>query len=379
MSTYDDIVTTMLNDPQCHGIFQNATDEVAELVAYSKSDRVVITVLLPILLALGTLLNLTFINVVCRVQGMKTITNTCLINLAVAYIIFLISVSTKRLWLFTHSGNKLDVSPIGMTGIIIYNFTTNTSYFASLCFVTMVSFERFESVCKPVKKRNESAPKNLRLLLLFIWIFAMCFSLTFIPDHIRCDAICMLWPNKEKYANYANVFLRCKPNPQGFVLYSNLAQTLPFFTAFVVNVILYVKIIKGLNVNVEQSRIINREDENICFRNQVARMLIVSGSVFFFCLSPFEFISLLQATIDIVRIVDKNYSNEKFDDDTLTNLIKIVLPISYFYAVINPVLYLTMTSKYREAFKSVFTPRVRRLNRKPNQDGSRDICHESKL
>lgn len=391
MATYDEIiqkVTVMLGDPRCHGIFQNATEEVAELVAYSRSDRIIITVLLPILLALGTLLNLTFIYVVFRVQGMKTITNACLINLAVAYIIFLLSAMTKRLWLYTHSGNSLDVSPIGMPGCIIFNFTTNTSYFASLCFVTLVSFERYESVCKPHKNRNNSSvPKNFRLLLLCIWIFTMCFSLTFIPDHTRCDTICMLWPNRDEYANYAPFFVRCKPNLRGFVLYSNFAQVVPFFTAFVVNVILYAKIIIGLNVNIERSSLENKKDRNLRLRNQVAWMLIVSGTVFFLCLSPFEFVSLLQGCLDIVRLVDEDYSNERFDDDTLTNLSKIVLPISYFHPVVNPILYIAMSSRYREAFKSVFAPGVRRLYRKPNQNGSPtstvntflDICRESKL
>ena len=382
----NDRINELMEDPRCDSIF-NITEDDLELILYPTEERIVITVLLPILMVVGTLDNLMFIYVVFRVQGMKTVTNACLMSLAVADIMFLVSAMSRRLWLYTHSANKADVSPLGMSGCMLFNFITNTAYFSSLCFVTLVSYERYESVCKPQKNRtNSSVPKNFRLLLLAIWIFTMLFSLTFIPMHSHCEAKCILWPDTVEIDNLPPVWIGCHPYSPVFTVYSSFAQAVPFFIAFIVNVVLYAQIIMGLNVSIERSSLADKKDKNLRLRNQVAWMLIVNGTIFFLCLAPFEVVSLLQGVLEIQDIM--NIPEGHVTRSLLGTLTKIFLPISYFNSVVNPIIYIAMSSRYREAFKSVFSPRVRRLQyRSSNHNGSPtstvttflDICRESKL
>ena len=350
----------------------NATDDVVSILTYSTSQRIVITVLLPILMIVGTLGNLAFIYVICRVQGMKTVTNACLLNLAIADILYIVCSMTKRLWRYTQSGNNRDVSPLGMPGCILFHFTNNTAYFAALFFITLVSYERFTGVCKPQKNRSTtSIPRGYKTVLVMCWILAMTFSMTFIPDHTRCTTTCVLWPNIDLAADFSPFWVLCSSHSPKFKIYSSLAQTLPFFIAFFVNIMLYVRIIHGLNLSFEKSTLVDKKDQNIRLRNQVAWMLIVNGSVFFLCLAPFEIISLLQGAIDIHTLMDAEGELYGLNSETLDIFGSIFKPFSYLNSVVNPVIYIAMSSRYREAFKSAFAPRVRRLRyRKSNQNGS---------
>lgn len=195
--------------------------------------------------------------------------------------------------------------------------------------------------------------------------------MTFIPDHTRCTTTCVLWPNIDLAADFSPFWVLCSSHSPKFKIYSSLAQTLPFFIAFFVNIMLYVRIIHGLNLSFEKSTLVDKKDQNIRLRNQVAWMLIVNGSVFFLCLAPFEIISLLQGAIDIHTLMDAEGELYGLNSETLDIFGSIFKPFSYLNSVVNPVIYIAMSSRYREAFKSAFAPRVRRLRyRKSNQNGS---------
>ncbi|XP_072021016.1 galanin receptor 2a-like [Amphiura filiformis] len=338
----------LLEDPRCNGSVVdmfNATVEDLDLLLYSKAQRIFITVFIPLLLIVGLLDNIAFIYVVYHVQRMKTPTNICLINLAIADMLYLVSSLTKRLWQFSQSDNQNDISPIGQIGSILFNFLANTAFFASICFITLVSIERYLKVCKPLKTRGRSKSRQrfFSVLLPLIWILTMCYSATFIPDHLQCDILCVAWP--VGVARLNPMWLICRPiENHTYDVYRNFAQCLPFFTTFIIIIILYAVIIRGLSNTVKRS---TSKSKKIKMRNQVAWMLIVNGTVFFLLVSPFEVVTLIDG-IAAIKGLDP-------PDGATFILSKISLPLSYLNSAINPFIYIAMSSRYRNAFKTAFS------------------------
>lgn len=83
-------------------------------------------------------------------------------------------------------------------------------------------------------------------------------------------------------------------------------------------------------------------------RNQVAKMLVLNGIVFFCCHSPFEFISLFHMIASARNeYIIKNINIQRYI--TLSARI-----LSYISAVIDPLIYTAMCERYIQAFKHAF-------------------------
>ncbi len=89
-------------------------------------------------------------------------------------------------------------------------------------------------------------------------------------------------------------------------------------------------------------------------RNQVARLLIVSGMAFFLCYLPFftfrvndALLTLSDGTIGLT-----------FDPKLYGVLVWVVRGMSTANSVINPIVYNVTSKRYRQAFISVFTCRI---------------------
>ena len=344
-------VESLLADPRCHGIVHNtSSDFVSNYILYTPAVQVVITVLLPILFVVGTVDNLAFMYVVYNIQRMKTPTNICLINLAAADIVYLISSTTKRLWLYTQSANRHDDSPIGQSGCIVFSLISNTAFFASISFITMVSIERYFKVCKPLKTRGRSKARQrlFKIILPLLWIIALGYSLSFIPDNLTVKTVCIDWSSAGKeFSSIPPLWILCQiyNNNKTYTIYRSFAQFLPFFTAFVVSVVLYGIIIHRLHTTAKRS---TAKGKKIQIRNQVAWMLIVNGTVFFLLLAPSELLYLIDGFVAIIP-------NAKPIDGFDSMISKITMPFSYLNSVVNPIIYVAMSSRYRNAFKTTFS------------------------
>ncbi|XP_022079559.1 kappa-type opioid receptor-like [Acanthaster planci] len=356
-------------NPICSDTFQvaaNATD----LLSYSPAARTTITVFLPILLIFGILNNIAFLIVVFRVRGMKTVTNACLANLAIADIIFLVTAIGQRLYTYCKSPIYADAAPIGLVGCELGNLTKSTTYLAALCSVTLVSMERYEGVCHPQRSHNRTGTKTYRWLLLASWLGALTVSATFIPSYLKYETVCLIWP--EEFSHWPGTWSTCNPVERWWTIYTHVAQTIPFIVAFFINVALYVNIVRGLNASVRRARLTSLKDKNARLRNQIAWMLIVNGLVFFVLLGPYEILSLVKAVTPM---------------GTTAVLEEIFKCLSYTNSAINPVIYISMSSRYRAAFGVVFLPpfgknKFRKANNTSQNSAISsllDICRDSQV
>lgn len=346
------------DDPET---FMNLTVEEAQgLLLYSHWDRFYIQYILPFLLFVGVLDNTAFIYVVAKQSSMKTATNRYLVNLAIADIVFLLSVIGEKLWKYINSPFVDDDTSLGHVGCIIVPFIGDTAYFSSLIFVTLVSAEIFFAVCYPKGKSLLQHRTWSIGLTIMAWVASALTAGFLIPSNLKVNVLCFTWPEDEEICQkWPTELTTCGSTKKWFYTLAHVVQIVPFFITLILNSFLYVKIVVGLNRSIERLRShtsVKREGDTH-LRNQIARMLVVNGVVFFLLLAPFEILSLLQA----------------FQASIHANVETIIAAISralmYFNSVVNPIIYTAMSQRYREAFKSAFNPgpKCRILGSLPNR------------
>ncbi|XP_038055196.1 somatostatin receptor type 5-like [Patiria miniata] len=318
---------------------------------YNDGQIFVITILLPILLTLGILGNSAFMFVVYRRAEMRTVTNWYLTNLAVADILFLLSAIVDKIWAYYVSPIPGDNGPHGHFACVLLYLIADLTYFASLGFVTLVSFDRFLAVRRP---RASSKGRRGRRTVPFrlcaaSWILGFCFAACLIPSRGMFVRYCLKWPQEEKYQNWPSYMYVCKSREDWVDQFSNVIQTVPFFLTFALNLFLYVNIIRGLDRSIQNLGSHGMsQDKNVTMRNQIALMLVVNGVVFFCCLFPFELLVLFQV-IRVVRgtnIIPLGWHNLFFE---------ISRALAYINSVANPLIYTLMSHRYRANFKTAFS------------------------
>ncbi len=106
----------------------------------------------------------------------------------------------------------------------------------------------------------------------------------------RLRRYCTLWPDDEEYRDLPTVIQFCGAMHPDIVVFSELCKSIPFFIAMVWNIYMYARIIYALTID-DNSLAGNSNQQNAGmasaqasrFKNQVARLLIVNGSLFFMC------------------------------------------------------------------------------------------------
>ena len=327
---------------------------------YSSFESIVITVVMPCILAVGLIGNTTFLLTVARVNTMRNVTNYYLVNLAVADMFFLAMAVGEKYYRYISIGVPSYGDVFGTTGCVIIYAGVFLPFFASLMTVTIVSLERYYAICKPIQHLVIWKMKYTKRLIASSWTIAIIITATLIPGYVPITFTCIIWPKDEKYNTFPNRVGTCsfigfngidfsKTNI-GASVYTNLAQTVPFFFAMTVNTIFYMKIIKHMSSRASRTVTANSSsrvnEARMQLSNQVARMLIATGVVFFFCQAPYQFTCLGQAVQNILKI-------EPISNNMHYNTYEILLWIGrlllYINSAINPYIYHLTNSRYKKA------------------------------
>ena len=310
---------------------------------------------MPLILGLGILSNSTFLFVVCTVKYMRSITGCYLANLAFADMTFLLAAVLPKIINYLGSPIYPDSTPIGHYGCIIGYVSSNICYFASLFFITYISWERFRAVCRPHQK--PTTWRFVARLCVITWALCFGFSLTFIPAFGEYKQQCITYSENETYLNWPRIRSSCIPVSAHADSYAGSAQTFPFFVCFAVNMVFYTFIIRGLRASMlrlqrhsSSSRgSVKQRMEQERASIQITRMLLINGFLFFFLLSPFEFLSLTRS----VRLAISGEEVVLSDKDA--SMVTYVFQfLSYTNSIINPVIYTAFSRRFRQAFRIAF-------------------------
>lgn len=351
---------------ECENFTVITNEKEADKYAYTALHTLNVSAFLPIVLVIGVVSNCSFLFVVYRVKFMHTITGCYLANLSLADLTFLLAAIVPKLVNFISTPIYPDDSPIGLGGCILAYVTSNIAYFASLLFITYVSWERFRAVCRPHQKAAKW--KQITLLIAVTWIFCFGFSLTFIPAFAKYEQKCIIWPPNDTYVSWPRIQSMCISTSSLADSYAGAAQTTPFFVCFIVNIILYSYIVKGMRDSIKRlggnSRSLEQmRAERERLSHQITRMLLINSILFFVLLSPFEFLSLTRS----IRVaLDKpSFTIPAHDAIIFTYVFRI---LAYSNSIINPVIYTAFSRKFRQAFIIAFCGHLRQS--KEEYDGT---------
>ena len=348
-------------------------DFIASQFFYSPQERYFILSFFPMLLTFGLIGNIGFLVVVAKVTGMRTLTNAYLVNLAICDIIFIVFSINDVLVSYL-------ISPVARTKRYASNFdcalghgSIFSTHFTADCLIVFMSFERYLAICKPLKHKIMSSWGRTLKLIVFSWLFGILYSVLVTPRFSSLRTVCIQWPERKQYRNLPKYLHSCSASYPVFNWLNSMAMSVPYFTAFLLNTIMYCLIIRTLHKRVMQvgnvARIPRQEPSsepasepvpagqvnahNV--RNKVARLLITTGMSYFLCFLPYIITRLNSAFL----YLSDNQVGFVLSEKQFWTMFWVLVGLATLNSVINPVIYSVTNARYRNAFKEVFSCNIK--------------------
>ncbi|XP_033627301.1 kappa-type opioid receptor-like [Asterias rubens] len=325
----------------------NITEETVSEWLFTPADTIIITVIIPIILGLGVITNATFLFVIYRVPKLRSVTSIYLAHLALADLLYLIMSAFYHIWRYASSPMVPHTPFMGSAGCGCFITVTNTGYFASIALVTSMSFERYLALCHPMKHLKIRGRGLTLTSLAICWLVGFAFAAVTVLSSATLYTDCLQWPDEDEYLGFPLIRSYCGPVQPWVPYYTLPLVNLPWLIAMVANIYMYARIVITLNKRGSVSRMI-QDPKAVQVRNQVAKMLIVNGVVFFICQTPYRVISLTAWVSLLAQIQDPlstALGNAGVWISSLPQLMN---------TFINPLIYGMMSGQYRTALIQVF-------------------------
>ena len=322
---------------------------LASTWVWSPLEDLFFTVVLPCIMLIGFIGNSSFLFAVLRVRFLQTITNAYLANVAFADFMFVVYTCSSYLANYLQTPVRNDVlfrSGIGC--FLSYGFTY-LCYLTSITLITFVTMERYFAVCRPFQHRLISGKSRTMKMIIASWVVGFLFMVLTVLRHAGFVTYCVNWPETEHYLSFPKLIQFCDTiHPDVYIL-SEVCQTGPFFIAMVINVFMYSRIVIALNnrpaAKSEPSlQIDGQQEQTIRVRNQVARLLIINGTVFFLSQSPYRVLS-------INNILQHATGVGFFDKRQYGMLLVVSRCLILLNSCVNPYVYYTTSEFYRRGFQ----------------------------
>ncbi|XP_070552377.1 growth hormone secretagogue receptor type 1-like [Ptychodera flava] len=314
---------------------------------YTKDQEIIITIVMPLLLALGLSLNFAFLFVVARVRTMRTITNYYLVNLAISDSVYISFAIADKILRFYASPLVFDQTVLTKTGCIFIAGVTDMTYYVSLLTVLMFTFKRFLAVIFPYKAHLMSSKKRTNVLIFITWVIGFTFSIPFTLGNSKWNKVELAWLGFPTNTGLPEYIYICFEFDSPLTYAAQIIHVFPFFISMaivtILNSVICIKIVRD-NKGVGKS---TRSQSSIKSRNDIVLMLIFTSMLFFILLFPFEFASF-------VPIFDPESLYGIIPEDIYPSWIQISRIMTYINCAINPIIYNALSSQYRAAFLEAF-------------------------
>ena len=325
------------------------SDELAQLLfAVATSDVIIVLIVFPVIILFGLFVNFTFLLTICRVREMRTVTNFYLVNLAVSDLLFI--TATGFTYIYPRIVHNLRL-PQTQIGCILSFTSVYLSYFTSIGLVTLVSLERFLAICYPLKHRVVKSKYRTTMLVVMTWCIAAVLTVIVVPGvGANVTTNCIIWPAEYRH-KFPSMVSQCVSISAEMYIIGCTVTLISFIVALVCNSAFYTMIICRLSHR-ELTPIEHQDDRNQTqnVRNSVARMLILNGVVFFFCLSVTQLFNLNQ-----IIMYTSNRRIYLIRPEHGWTVAWTGLVMSVLNSAINPVIYSVSNATYRKAFVRAVT------------------------
>ncbi len=167
----------------------NVTETESLRWMWNNHEQILITLVSPILAAFGVVGNFTFLLTIFRRKELHNSLSVFLVNLAICDILFIAFFIYWIVSVYLHSPiryNKISEFHCVADPFFIYIW-----HFASVGFVTVISFERYLAICKPLKHRLlKGIHRNVKINIC-IWAIALSLSCTVIFFYMKPVKYCL--------------------------------------------------------------------------------------------------------------------------------------------------------------------------------------------
>ncbi|XP_038054029.1 somatostatin receptor type 2-like [Patiria miniata] len=330
----------------------NISQEQVSLLLYTPLDTAMITTFIPTTWCLGLITNLSFLFVMYRVPKLRSDTNLYLAHMAIADFLYLSIASVLQLLTYTSSRVAFN-NPIGNTALYLTCITiANTGYFGSISLVTMVSLERYLALCHPMKHLTMRGRRRTYKMIAICWLLGLLFTIPISLANGVNNVSCLKWPDDDAYQGFPTTWRKYMPVTPEIYYYLPPLLDVPWLIAMVSNSYMYVRIFQTLNKRTEEGGVASNDQNAIRVRNQVAKMLIVNGVVFFLCQTPYRIINLSYWICLVAKIPNPLQAALGNAGDWVAQVPQ------YINGMINPLIYGTINKTVRAAFIQVFCCRT---------------------
>ena len=240
---------------------------------------------------------------------MRTITNAYLGNLAVADLLALCSTDYHVLVSYFLSPKVRSLPYISSIGCAINVTIQYASHFTSIALVFIVTIERYLGICKPLYHHVVVKKGRTCKLIVAAWVFGFIYSCAFVaPRKYIVVKTCVLWPRGEEYDSLPTVITSRSPIHPFYKDLPHILQMVPFAFTLICNTCMYCLVVKKLHRRVSRFNAMEQIAGQVArVRSQVARLVIVNGTVFFLCYMPFY---ISRFSDGLLELTHQNYGFE---------------------------------------------------------------------
>uniref|UniRef100_A0A665WJJ4 Growth hormone secretagogue receptor type 1 n=1 Tax=Echeneis naucrates TaxID=173247 RepID=A0A665WJJ4_ECHNA len=314
---------------------QNAISSSFELLSvyYSIPLLTGITVACTLLFLVGVVGNVMTILVVSKYRDMRTTTNLYLCSMAVSdlFIFFCMPLDLYRMWRYR---------PWRFGDVLckLFQFVSESCTYSTILSITALSVERYLAICFPLRAKALVTKRRVRALILLLWTVSLLSAgPVFVMVGVERDS--MDGDTREcKMTHYA-----VESGLIGAMVWlSSVFFFMPVFCLTVLYSLIGRRLWQRHRETNSSSRVAHRDKSN----RQTIKMLVVVVLAFVLCWLPFHVGRYLQfrsldAPSPLLSVLSEYCS-----------LVSVVL--FYLSAAINPILYNTMSWKYRGAAARLF-------------------------
>ena len=239
---------------------------------------------------------------------------------------------------------------ISLFGCAIVWAPTYLTYFASILLITLATMEKYYGICHPFKHRLVTGKGRTIRIIIFSWFSGALLSALVVLRYAQVQTRCVMYPDEVKYTYYPKHIQLCVSISETLLVFSEAVTVIPFFLALIGNVYMYGRIIYTLSHRAVTDKDKAENSMQIVqsqIRNQVARILIINGLVFFCCQFPYRLLS--------INLFVQEATGQGFLSLGQYGILAVIARcLVLVNSCANPFVYLMSSANYRQGFRQAF-------------------------